>query len=73
VRWELTPVKEGTSLTFRQSRLKSNFGSAPAMHAFLERLEAHLEGQALPDFMGRFREVMGLYPIWRADDFERKE
>ena len=73
VRWELTPVKEGTSLTFTQSRLKSNFGFAPAMHVFLERLEAHLCKQKLPDFMERFRAVMPLYPVWRADDFEREE
>jgi uncharacterized protein YndB with AHSA1/START domain len=68
VRWELTPSDEGTLLTFTQSRLKSNFGFAPAMHVFLERLEAHLEGQALPDFLQRFREVTPLYPIWNAKD-----
>jgi uncharacterized protein YndB with AHSA1/START domain len=68
VRWELTPVKEGTSLTFTQSRLKSNFGFAPAMHVFLERLEAHLKGLESPDFMQRFREVMPLYPIWKAKE-----
>jgi uncharacterized protein YndB with AHSA1/START domain len=68
VRWELIPTGEGTSLTFIQSRLKSNFGSAPAMHVFLERLEAHLEKQPLPDFMQRFREVVRLYPVWNAKE-----
>jgi uncharacterized protein YndB with AHSA1/START domain len=73
VRWELTPSGEGTSLTFTQSRLKSNFGFAPAMHVFLERLEAHLDQQPLTDFLKRFQEVTPLYPLWRANDFERKE
>jgi uncharacterized protein YndB with AHSA1/START domain len=74
VRWELTPSNEGTLLTFTQSRLKSNFGFAPAMHVFLERLEAHLGGQEPPDFMKRFRKVMPLYPIWNAkeDDVNEK-
>lgn len=68
VRWELKPTDEGTVLTFTQSRLKSNFGFAPAMHVFLERLEAHLGEQALPDFMQRFRAVMPLYPVWKAKE-----
>jgi uncharacterized protein YndB with AHSA1/START domain len=53
VRWELTPSSEGTTLTFTQSRLKSNFGFAPAMHVFLERLEAHLNTQEFPYGMQR--------------------
>jgi uncharacterized protein YndB with AHSA1/START domain len=70
VRWELTPTNEGTTLSFTQSRLKSNFGFAPAMHVFLERLESHLDNQALPDFMRRFQEVMKLYPVWKAKEDE---
>jgi uncharacterized protein YndB with AHSA1/START domain len=66
VRWELTPSGEGTTLTFTQSRLKSNFGFAPAMHVFLERLEAYLGKQPFPDFQVRFREVIPLYPVWKA-------
>jgi uncharacterized protein YndB with AHSA1/START domain len=73
VRWELVPSSKGTSLTFTQSRLKSNFGFAPAMHVFLERLESHLDKQALPDFMQRFREVVRLYPIWKAKEAEMEE
>jgi uncharacterized protein YndB with AHSA1/START domain len=73
VRWELTPTHDGTSLTFTQSRLKSNFGFAPAMHVFLERLEAQLNHQPQADFLQRFRELMPLYPVWRATDFERGE
>jgi uncharacterized protein YndB with AHSA1/START domain len=73
VRWELTPKNEGTTLTFTQSRLESNFGFAPAMHVFLERLEAHLNHQPQADFLQRFREIMPLYPVWRASDLERRE
>ncbi len=72
VRWELTPTAAGTVLTFTQSRLKSNFGFVPAMHVFLERLEAHLEGQPLPDFMQRFSKVAKLYPVWNAKEADEK-
>lgn len=68
VRWELTPTTNGTILQFTQRRLKSNFGYAPAMHAFLDRLDAYLNHQPLPDFIGRFREVIPLYPVWRANE-----
>ena len=68
VRWELTPSDEGTLLTFTQSRLKSNFGFAPAMHVFLERLKAYLSKQPFPDFLQRFKEVMPLYPVWKAKE-----
>jgi hypothetical protein len=70
VRWELTPSGEGTLLTFTQSRLKSNFGFAPAMHVFLERLEAYLSKQPFPDFLQRFRAVIPLYPVWNAKEDE---
>lgn len=70
VRWELTPMNEGTTLTFTQSRLKSNFGFAPTMHVFLERLEAHLSKESLPDFQQRFKAVMPLYPVWKAKEDE---
>jgi uncharacterized protein YndB with AHSA1/START domain len=70
VRWELTPTNDGTQLTFTQSRLKSNFGFAPAMHVFLERLEAHLSKQPFPDFLERFKAAMPLYPVWNAKEDE---
>ena len=68
VRWELTPDPQGTRLHFSQTRLKSNFGFAPAMHVFLERLESVLDGVAPADFLTRFREVTPLYPVWHADE-----
>lgn len=70
VRWELTPSNDGTTLSFTQSRLKSNFGFAPAMHVFLERLEAYLSKQPFPDFLQRFKKVMPLYPVWNAKEDE---
>jgi uncharacterized protein YndB with AHSA1/START domain len=68
VRWELAAVAEGTQLTFTQTRLKSNYGFAPAMHVFLERLAAVLGDTPPPNFLSRFREVVPLYPIWRAKE-----
>jgi uncharacterized protein YndB with AHSA1/START domain len=73
VRWELEPSGEGTTLTFTQSRLKRTFGFAPIMHVFLERLEAHLNGQPIPDNGHRFHEVKSLYPVWNAKKSERAE
>jgi len=66
VRWALEAQAQGTHLTFTQTRLKSNFGFAPATHVFLERLEAHLNEQTLPDFWQRFQEAAKLYPVWKA-------
>jgi len=68
VRWELIPSGEGTQLRFTQSRLKSNYGFAPAMHVFLDRLESYLDDQPLADFSLRFQEVIPLYRIWRAKE-----
>ena len=68
VRWELQEQAQGTLLTFRQTRLKSNFGFAPATHVFFERFEAYLNQQPLPGFWQRFQEVAKLYPIWKAQE-----
>lgn len=67
VRWELNPSVGGTTLIFRQSRLKHTFGSAPAMHVLLERLEAHLNDLSLPDFVRRFSQVKSHYVKWKAE------
>lgn len=66
VRWELEPSDTGTTLTFTQSRLSSTAGFAPGSHVTLDRLEAQLDGKALPDFMQRYEEVDPLYPEWTS-------
>ena len=68
VRWQLEAREQGTLLTFKQTRLKSNFGFAPAMHVFFERFEAYLNQSVLPDFWQRFKEVANLYPVWNAKE-----
>ena len=68
VRWELIPSGRGTTLKFTQSRLKSNYGFAPATHVFLDRLDAYLGAQPLPDYSKRFHEIESLYPRWKAEE-----
>lgn len=68
VRWELQPSEEGTILTFTQTRLKSTFGFAPAMHVFLERLNAYLSHDPIPDFLQCFQQVKRLYLFWKAEE-----
>ncbi|MBX5483773.1 MAG: SRPBCC family protein [Myxococcaceae bacterium] len=64
VRWELTPSGGGTLLKLTHRRLTKNtaFGFAPGTHAFMDRLEAHLARQPLPNWMQRYGEVRGAYP-----------
>jgi len=40
-------------------------GFAPGTHVLLDRLEAQLDGQPLPQWMPRFEELMALYPQWQ--------
>jgi uncharacterized protein YndB with AHSA1/START domain len=68
VRWELSPDGEGTRITLTHQRLtgRTATGFAPGVHAFLDRLEAQLSGEPIPDWMGRVVEVRGNYPsMWR--------
>lgn len=67
VRWALSPTEDGgTVLHFSQQRLTraTGVGFAPGMHAWLDRLEAHLDGAPLPDWWGRYQAVAAAYPRW---------
>ncbi|AIF84325.1 hypothetical protein NTE_02271 [Candidatus Nitrososphaera evergladensis SR1] len=69
IRWDLARDGDyGTILTVTHSRLtrSTGLGFAPGMHAFLDRLAAHLNHEALPDWMGRYEAVKALYPSWQA-------
>ncbi|MCI4323522.1 MAG: SRPBCC family protein [Thermoplasmata archaeon] len=61
VRWELRPVEGGTQLTLTHSHLTRStadvFGAG--MEAFLDRLEAQLDGRPLPDWEERLRDIRG--------------
>jgi uncharacterized protein YndB with AHSA1/START domain len=62
-RWQLDPQGDATllTLTFRGFTRSTAGGFAPGTHAFLDRLEAHLAGEPLPDWTRRFEEVKPLY------------
>ena len=65
IRWELRPEGEGTVLTLSHRELTRRFASVyiAGTHAFLDRLEAQLDGRRPPD-MGRAAEVRAAYPVW---------
>lgn len=65
-RYELTREGESTRLlvTYRRITKQTALGFLPGLHAFLDRLEAQLDGQALPDWMDRFGVLRAEYPEW---------
>jgi uncharacterized protein YndB with AHSA1/START domain len=66
VRYELEPRGDATHMviTYRGLTLHTSRGFLPGLHAFLDRLEAQLEGGALPGFVERFQELCAEYPEW---------
>jgi uncharacterized protein YndB with AHSA1/START domain len=80
VRWELARDGDGTRITLVHQRLtrRTATGFAPGTHAFLDRLAAQLDGEPIPDWMGRVEEVRKRYPsMWRpqssGDPAEREQ
>lgn len=67
-RYELTPADGGETthllVTYRRLTVQTARGFLPGLHAFLERLEAQLDGRALPDWLQRFGELRADYPEW---------
>jgi hypothetical protein len=64
IRWE--PKQDGDSgtlLTLTHSRLtkSTSLSFAPGWHAYLDRLEANLNNEELPDWVHRLGEVKELY------------
>jgi uncharacterized protein YndB with AHSA1/START domain len=66
VRWELRPVGQGTLLTLEHRRLTrmTGTGFGPGWHAFLDRMEALLDGRPMPAWHERFAAVCRGYPGW---------
>ena len=66
VRYELEQVGEITRMivTYRGLTVRTSKGFLPGLHAFLDRLEAQLDGQPQPGFVQRFEELLGEYPAW---------
>ncbi len=70
IRWELRPEGNATVLILEHRNLSTDTakGFAPGTHAFLDRLEAHLNGKKLPNWQERYKEVAGNYPSsWLSD------
>ena len=65
-RYELAPASDSTRLlvTYRRITKSTARGFLPGLHAFLDRLEAQLDGGALPDWLQRFEQVRADYPEW---------
>ena len=65
-RFELTPDDDSTHLlvTYRRITRQTARGFLPGVHAFFDRLEAQLDGRALPDWLERFGVVRSEYPEW---------
>jgi uncharacterized protein YndB with AHSA1/START domain len=65
-RYELEPDGEGTRLlvTYRRITVPTSRGFLPGLHAFLDRLEAQLDGDVVPDWLVRFGELRAEYPEW---------
>lgn len=65
VRYELTPDGDGTLLTFthRGLGIPNANGFRPGTQAFLDRLQAHLDGRPLPNWADRYRDIAGVSPL----------
>ncbi len=59
VRYDLSADGDGTLLRFthRGLGIRNAEGFRPGTHAYLDRLEAQLAGDSLPDWAQRYREV----------------
>lgn len=63
VRYELAGDGDGTYLTFTHSGLSVDNarGFIPGTHAFLDRLDAYLSGDSIPDWNERYQQVAPEY------------
>jgi uncharacterized protein YndB with AHSA1/START domain len=75
VRWELRRDGHDTLMTFTFRKLTRNtaMGFAPGMHAFLDRLEAQLDGRPVPEWMPRAVELRKLYPAGQRPSASKSE
>jgi uncharacterized protein YndB with AHSA1/START domain len=65
-RYELTADGDATDVvvTYRRITRQTARGFLPGLHAFLDRLEAQLDGAPLPDWLERFGALRAAYPEW---------
>jgi uncharacterized protein YndB with AHSA1/START domain len=64
IRWELRRDGDGTMLHLEHRSLnrQTALGFAPGTHAFMDRLEAQLSQQPLPNWNERYQQVAPQYP-----------
>jgi uncharacterized protein YndB with AHSA1/START domain len=64
IRWELRRDGDGTLLHLEHRNLnrETALGFAPGTHAFLDRLDAQLAGQVVPNWQDRYHAVAHGYP-----------
>jgi uncharacterized protein YndB with AHSA1/START domain len=64
IRWELRRDGDGTILHLEHRKLnrETALGFAPGTHAFMDRLQAQLNGQPLPNWQERYQQVASQYP-----------
>jgi hypothetical protein len=74
-RYELTPEGGSTRLlvTYRRITKQTAKGFLPGLHAYLDRLEAQLDGRALPDWLVRFGELRADYAEWSEHASDPRE
>lgn len=65
-RYELIPDGDSTRVlvTYRRITRQTARGFLPGLHAFLDRLEAQLDGHPLQDWVSRLDELRVEYPEW---------
>jgi uncharacterized protein YndB with AHSA1/START domain len=65
-RYELSAEGDSTRLlvVYRRITRQTARGFLPGLHAYLDRLEAQLDGRSLPDWLERFAQVRRDYPEW---------
>jgi uncharacterized protein YndB with AHSA1/START domain len=69
-RYQLDPRPDGgtaLTVTYRRITRQTARGFLPGLHAFLDRLEAQLDGAPLPDWLARFGALRAVYPEWSHD------
>jgi uncharacterized protein YndB with AHSA1/START domain len=66
--FELVAQGDATLLlaTYRRITRAVATGFAPGVHALLDRLEAQLDGRAIPDWFACMDELRALYPEWQG-------
>lgn len=63
--WDGTMTR--LAVTYRRITAATARGFVVGLHAFLDRLEAQLDGAPPPDFLVRFAELGSQYPEWSHD------